>query len=131
MLAGSPPCAIAPGIVSPRSAITRQCAAPTLWRCQCIASVFFPSTCTRYIPSFLTPDSGSLGGVITRDPESGVRIPRYDSTERDVWPAVLGPADRRRELREVDVGALEDRVLARRSADCLGRELRHLREARQ
>ncbi len=59
MLAGSPPSAMATGIFSPRSAIARQCAAPTLWRCQCIASSFLPSTCTRYIPTFLTPDSGS------------------------------------------------------------------------
>src|SRR5436190_2058797 len=58
MLAGSPPSAIATGMVSPRSAICRQCAAPTLCRCQCIASEFFPRTCTRYIPTFLTPDSG-------------------------------------------------------------------------
>src|SRR5881394_2986702 len=60
MLAGSPPSAIATGMVSPRSAIWRQCAAPTLCRCQCIASEFFPRTCTRYIPTFLTPDSRSL-----------------------------------------------------------------------
>src|SRR5439155_15563003 len=63
MLAGSPPSAIATGMVSPRSAIARQCAAPTLCRCQCIANVFLLNTCTRYIPTFLTPDSGFL--VIT------------------------------------------------------------------
>src|SRR2546425_1258983 len=51
MLAGSPPSAMATDIVSPRSAITRQCAAPTLWRCQCIARVLGPSTWTRYIPT--------------------------------------------------------------------------------
>src|ERR1041385_3488586 len=78
MLAGSPPSAIATGIVSPRSAITRQCAAPTLWRCQCIASVFFPSTWTRYIPTFRTPDSGLLvmtpPRVIYGPPSSGQQI---------------------------------------------------------
>src|ERR1043165_282336 len=78
MLAGSPPSAIATGIVSPRSAIPRQCAAPTLWRCQCIASVFFPSTCTRYIPTFLTPDSGLLvitpPRVMYGPPSSGQQI---------------------------------------------------------
>ena len=72
-----------------------------------------------------------LDAVHPHIPDSRLRIPRNDSTERDVWPAVLGPADRRRELREVDVGVLEDRILARRSSDRLGRELRHLREARQ
>src|SRR5258706_5864592 len=55
-ISGSPPNAIATGMVSPRSAITRQCAAPTLCRCQCMAREFFPSTCTRYIPTFRTPD---------------------------------------------------------------------------
>src|SRR5213592_2809768 len=78
MLAGSPPSAIATGIVSPRSAITRQCAAPTLCRCQCIANVFLLNTCTRYIPTFLTPDSGFLvmtpPRVIYGPPSSGQQI---------------------------------------------------------
>src|SRR5881394_954210 len=78
MLAGSPPSAIATGIVSPRSAIARQCAAPTLCRCQCIANVFLPSTCTRYIPTFLTPDSGFLvitpPSVMYGPPSSGQQI---------------------------------------------------------
>src|SRR5438093_2370053 len=78
MLAGSPPSAIATGIVSPRSAITRQCAAPTLWRCQCIASSFLPRTWTRYIPTFLTPDSGCLvmtpPSVMYGPPSSGQQI---------------------------------------------------------
>ena len=45
--AGSPPSAIATGIRSPRSAIARQCAAPTLCRCQCIASSRRPCTWIR------------------------------------------------------------------------------------
>src|SRR6266705_71039 len=78
MLAGSPPSAIATGIVSPRSAIVRQCAAPTLLRCQCIANVFLLNTCTRYITTFLTPDSGFLvmtpPRVIYGPPSSGQQI---------------------------------------------------------
>jgi hypothetical protein len=46
------------------SAISRQCAAPTLWRCQCIASSFgFRCTWIRYIPTFRMPRDGS--SVIT------------------------------------------------------------------
>src|SRR6266516_2866097 len=78
MLAGSPPRAIATGIFSPRSAIVRQCAAPPLCRCQCIANVFLLSTCTGYIPTFLTPDSGFLvitpPSVIYGPPSSGQQI---------------------------------------------------------
>src|SRR5438132_14351555 len=78
MLAGSPPRAMATGIFSPRSAIARQCAAPTLCRCQCIASVFLLSTWTRYIPTFLTPDSGFLvmtpPSVMYGPPSSGQQI---------------------------------------------------------
>src|SRR5882762_8913042 len=78
MLAGSPPRAITTGIRSPRSAIVRQCAAPTLCRCQCIAREFFPSTCTRYIPTFRTPDPGSLvmtpPSVMYGPPSSGQQI---------------------------------------------------------
>jgi len=78
MLAGSPPSAIATGIVSPRSAIARQCAAPTLWRCQCIASSFLPSTWTRYIPTLRTPETGSLvitpPSVMYGPPSSGQQI---------------------------------------------------------
>src|SRR6267143_1516131 len=78
MLAGSPPSAIATGIVSPRSAITRQCAAPTLWRCQCIARVLGPSTWTRYIPTLRTPDAGSRvmtpPSVMYGPPSSGQQI---------------------------------------------------------
>src|SRR2546427_34250 len=51
MLAGSPPRAIATGIVSPRAASSRQCAAPTLCRCQCIATSSLPITCTQSPPS--------------------------------------------------------------------------------
>ncbi len=47
------------GIFSPRSAISRQCAAPTLWRCQCIASVRFPVCMIRYMPTFRIPRFGS------------------------------------------------------------------------
>src|SRR6266540_35642 len=78
MLAGSPPSAIATGIVSFRSAISRQCAAPTLWRCQCIAKVSLPSTCTRYIPTLRTPVLGSRvitpPSVIYGPPSSGQQI---------------------------------------------------------
>jgi hypothetical protein len=63
MLAGSPPNAMTTGMRSPRAAISRQCAAPTLCRCQCMASVFRPITCTRYMPTFLMPRLGSI--VIT------------------------------------------------------------------
>ena len=51
--------AITTGILSPRSAISRQCAAPTLCRCQCIASVRGPSTWTRYMPTLRAPRTGS------------------------------------------------------------------------
>src|SRR3989442_1210351 len=78
MLAGSPPSAIATGIVSLRSAISRQCAAPTLWRCQCIARVSFPSPCTRYIPTLRTPVLGSRvitpPSVMYGPPSSGQQI---------------------------------------------------------
>src|SRR6267143_870309 len=78
MLAGSPPKAIATGIFSPRSAIARQCAAPTLCRCQCIASVFLLRTWTRYIPTLRTPDAGSRvmtpPSVIYGPPSSGQQI---------------------------------------------------------
>src|SRR6185436_989810 len=78
MLAGSPPSAIATGIVSPHSAIVRQCAAPTLCRCQCIASSFLPSSCTRYMPTFRTPDSGFFvmtpPSVMYGPPSSGQQI---------------------------------------------------------
>ena len=63
MLAGSPPRAMTTGMRSPRSAISRQWAAPTLWRCQCMASVSRPSTWTRYMPTFRIPRAGSV--VIT------------------------------------------------------------------
>src|SRR6266566_4328 len=105
MLAGSPPRAMATGIFSPRSAITRQCAAPTLCRCQCIANVFLLNTCTRYIPTFLTPDSGSLvmtpPSVMYGPPSSGQQIgtgnwarSTSDSSITVLWqaarPTVLG-----------------------------------------
>ena len=60
MLAGSPPSAMTTGMRSPAAAISRQCAAPTLCRCQCIASVSRPSTWTRYIPTLRMPRAGSL-----------------------------------------------------------------------
>ena len=63
MDAGSPPSAIATGIRSPRSAISRQWAAPTLWRCQCMAKSALSNTCTRYMPTLRMPVFGSL--VIT------------------------------------------------------------------
>src|SRR2546425_989976 len=105
MLAGSPPRAMTTGIFSPRSAIVRQCAAPTLWRCQCIANVFLLNTCTRYIPTFLTPDSGLLvmtpPSVMYGPPSSGQQIgtgnwarSTSDSSITVLWqagrPTVLG-----------------------------------------
>ena len=78
MLAGSPPSAIATGIVSPRAAISRQCAAPTLCRCQCIASSFFPITWIRYIPTLRMPVLGSRvitpGSVMYGPPSAGQQI---------------------------------------------------------
>src|SRR5438128_8062301 len=78
MLAGSPPRAIATGIVSPRATSSRQCAAPTLCRCQCIATSFLPSTCTRYMPTFLTAVFGSRvitpASVMYGPPSSGQQM---------------------------------------------------------
>src|SRR6266540_79224 len=105
MLAGSPPRAITTGILSPRSAIVRQCAAPTLCRCQCIASVFLLRTWTRYIPTLRTPDTGSRvmtpPSVMYGPPSSGQQIgtgKRVRSTSESLrtvfWlagpPTVLG-----------------------------------------
>src|SRR6266550_8073670 len=105
MLAGSPPRAITTGIRSPRSAIVRQCAAPTLCRCQCIASVFLLRTWTRYIPTLRTPDAGSRvmtpPSVTYGPPSSGQQIgtgnsPKStsDSSITVLWqagrPTVLG-----------------------------------------
>ncbi len=59
MEGGSAPIAMHTGMTSPRSAISRQCAAPTLWRCQCMASEFRSRTCTRYIPTLRIPFDGS------------------------------------------------------------------------
>ena len=56
---GSAPRAMATGIRSPRAAISRQCAAPTLCRCQCIASARGPCTMIRYIPTLRVPVAGS------------------------------------------------------------------------
>ena len=103
--AGSAPIAMHTGIRSPRSAISRQCAAPTLWRCQCIASVFFESTCTRYIPTFRTFVCGSLlmtiGSVMYGPPSSGQQVmigsfPRSISSPRQTtsWHAGVPPFTR-------------------------------------
>ena len=66
------------GMVSPRSAISRQCAAPTLWRCQCIATVFFVSCCTRYMPTLRMPRAGSFEMTIVSvrygPPSSGQQV---------------------------------------------------------
>ncbi len=61
--AGSAPSTMATGIFSPRAAISCQWAAPTLCRCQCMASSRGPCTWTRYSPTFRTRVAGSL--VIT------------------------------------------------------------------
>ena len=75
MLAGSPPSAMTTGMRSPAAAISRQCAAPTLWRCQCIASVSRPSTWMRYMPTLRMPRIGSrvitIGRVMYRPPSPG------------------------------------------------------------
>ena len=66
------------GIRSPFSAISRQWAAPTLCRCQCIASVRGPVTCTRYIPTLRMPRLGSfemtIGSVMYGPPSSGQQV---------------------------------------------------------
>ena len=66
------------GIFSPRSAISRQCAAPTLWRCQCIASVFLPVCMMRYMPTLRMPRFGSrvitIGKVMYAPPSSGQHL---------------------------------------------------------
>src|SRR5437667_6268178 len=91
---------MATGIFSPRSAITRQCAAPTLCRCQCIANVFLLSTCTRYIPTFLTPDSGFLvitpPNVMYAPPSSGQQTGTGNCARStsDSWSTVLWQAGR-------------------------------------
>src|SRR2546427_3758701 len=86
---GASPSAIAAGIVSLRSAISRQCAAPTLWRCQCIARVSLPSTCTRYIPTLRIPVLGSRvitpPSVMYGPPSSGQQI-GTGSLERSTSP---------------------------------------------
>ena len=66
------------GIFSPRSAISRQCAAPTLWRCQCIASVVLPVCMMRYMPTLRMPRFGSrvitIGKVMYAPPSSGQHL---------------------------------------------------------
>ena len=66
------------GIFSPRSAISRQCAAPTLCRCQCMASVFRPVCMMRYIPTLRMPRFGSrvitMGNVMYAPPSSGQHL---------------------------------------------------------
>ena len=60
--------------------MSRQCAAPTLWRCQCMASESGPRTWTRYMPTLRMPRFGStemtIGSVMYGPPSSGqvVRI---------------------------------------------------------
>ena len=75
MAAGSAPRAMITGIFAPFAAISRQCAAPTLWRCQCMATVFLPMTWTRYIPTFRIPRDGSsvitIGKVMNGPPSKG------------------------------------------------------------
>src|SRR5882672_8263819 len=100
MLAGSPPRAITTGILSPRSAIVRQCAAPTLCRCQCIASVSLLRTWTRYIPTLRTPDAGSRvmtpPSVMYGPPSSGQQIGtgNWARSTSDSWITVLWQAGR-------------------------------------
>ena len=66
------------GIVSPRSAISRKCSAPVLWRCQCIATVRLSSFCTRYMPTLRMPRTGSLlttaESVMYGPPSSGQQV---------------------------------------------------------
>ena len=84
MLAGSPPSAMTTGIRSPRSAISRQCAAPTLCRCQCIASVF--------APQHLDPVHPDVA-------DAARRIGRDHHRQGDVAPAVPRPGGEERDLR--------------------------------
>ena len=78
------------GIFSPRSAISRQCAAPTLCRCQCIARVRGPSTCTRYMPTLRMPRFGSfeitIGSVMYGPPSSGQQV-MIGSVRRSISPS--------------------------------------------
>ena len=60
------------------------------------------------------------------------RILGDHAAERDVRTAILGPTDRYRELREVDISALNDGVLTGSAASHgAWRKLRHLSQPRQ
>src|SRR3970040_808740 len=102
MLAGSPPSAMTTGMRSPLAAISRQWAAPTLCRCQCIASVSRPSTWIRYIPTLRIPREGSVVMTIGRgmyrapSPRQGVR--------KRIRAGAAPPFHSRREL--ADLGQL-------------------------
>src|SRR3954469_22352773 len=64
-------------------------------------------------------------------PDSRLRIPCNHSAERDVRTAVLWPATRHGNMREVDMRFLDHGILTGRTADRFGREFRDLRELRQ
>src|SRR5438034_11287653 len=63
--------------------------------------------------------------------DAGRWVAGDDTAEGDVGAAVLGPADRHRELREIDVRVPQDRVLTGRPADALGGELGELGDTGQ
>ena len=114
MLAGSPPRAIATGIRSPRAAMSRQCAAPTLWRCQCMASVLPPEHLDPVHPD-VADAARRVGGDHHR--------------KGDVAPAVAGPGGEEGDLVEIDrVAAKHHLVAGRPPAADLGWELAHLRQ---
>jgi hypothetical protein len=91
---------MATGIVSPRAAISRQCAAPTLCRCQCIAN-----RSIQYLHA-VHPD-------VSR---AGLGIARYHLRERDIRTAVLGPTGCNRKTGEIDVAPALDDLLTRRAS---------------
>ena len=117
MLAGSPPRAMTTGMRSPRAAISRQCAAPTLCRCQCMASVF--------APEHLHPVHADIA-----DP--ACRVGGDHHRQGDVPPAVAGPGGEERDLLEIDRVVAQDHLLTGRpSALHPGRELADLRQLGQ
>src|SRR5688572_3143487 len=92
---GSAPIAMQTGIVSFRSAMSRQCAAPTLCRCQCMASSRAPNNCAIHADVA----DASLG------------IARDHHRQRDVWATVLRPALDDRQLAQVDLIAAQHDLL--------------------
>jgi hypothetical protein len=85
--AGSEPITMQTGIFSPFAAISAKCAAPVLWRCQCIATVFLLICCTRYMPTFLMPRAGSLlttAVMVRNGPPSSGQVVSTGSLSRSI-----------------------------------------------